>query len=58
MHAQRRELDEVRIKLRLLEARRAEDQERIKGLEKKATEGDQLAAIRAKLQGLFTLGLV
>lgn len=53
MHAQKRELEELRIKLRLLEARRAEDQERIKSLEKKASEGDQLAAIRAKLQVKF-----
>jgi dynactin 1 len=48
--SQKREIDEFKIKVRLLESRRTEDQERIKTLEKKATDADQLQAIRAKLQ--------
>lgn len=51
--AHKRELDELRIKLRLLETRRNEDQERIKELEKKESDSDQLTAVRAKLQAKF-----
>ena len=49
--AQKRELDELRIKVRLLEGRRMEDQERIKVMEAKAAEADTLRAARVKLQG-------
>jgi dynactin 1 len=49
--AQKRELDELRIKVRLLEGRRAEDQERMKVMEAKAAEADTLRAARVKLQG-------
>lgn len=49
--AHKRELEELRIKIRLLESHRAEDHATIKSLEKRAAEGDQLPAIRAKLQG-------
>jgi dynactin 1 len=52
--AQKRELDELRIKVRLLEGRRAEDQERMKVLEAKAAEADTLRAARVKLQGKHT----
>lgn len=48
--ALKRELEELRIKVRLLESRRSEDQERIKGLESKAGEADALRAARVKLQ--------
>ncbi|WOO77325.1 Dynactin, isoform [Vanrija pseudolonga] len=51
--SQKREIDDFKIKVRLLESRRTEDQERIKTLEKKATDADQLQAIRAKLQTKF-----
>ncbi|BEI94168.1 uncharacterized protein CcaverHIS019_0606270 [Cutaneotrichosporon cavernicola] len=51
--AQKRELEELRIKVRLLESHRTEDQATIKGLEKRAAEGDSLPAIRAKLQAKF-----
>ncbi|GMK57406.1 hypothetical protein CspeluHIS016_0402400 [Cutaneotrichosporon spelunceum] len=51
--AQKRELEELRIKVRLLESHRAEDHATIKGLEKRAAEGDSLPAIRAKLQAKF-----
>jgi dynactin 1 len=51
--AQKRELDELRIKVRLLEGRRAEDQERIKVMEAKAAEADTLRAARVKLQGMY-----
>ncbi|BEJ17135.1 hypothetical protein CspHIS471_0605360 [Cutaneotrichosporon sp. HIS471] len=51
--AQKRELEELRIKVRLLESHRTEDQVTIKGLEKRAAEGDSLPAIRAKLQAKF-----
>lgn len=51
MFAQKRELEELRIKVRLLETRRNEDQERIKSLEKVSNDADQLHAVRAKLQG-------
>ncbi len=47
-----REVDELRIKLRLLEARRADDQDRIKGLELKAIEAENFAQARVKLQGV------
>lgn len=49
--AQKRELDELRIKVRLLEGRRMEDQEKIKVMEAKAAEADTLRAARVKLQG-------
>jgi dynactin 1 len=49
--ALKRELEECRIKVRILETRRSEDQERIKGLESKAGEADALRAARVKLQG-------
>ena len=49
--AQKREVDELRIKVRLLEGRRAEDQEKIKVMEAKAAEADTLRAARVKLQG-------
>ncbi|KAL7423292.1 hypothetical protein Q5752_002593 [Cryptotrichosporon argae] len=48
--AQRRELEELRIKVRLLESRRGEDQERLKALEAQAGEADALRAARVKLQ--------
>jgi dynactin 1 len=49
---QKRELDELRIKVRLLESRRAEDQDRIKSMEARAAEADTLRAARVKLQGM------
>jgi dynactin 1 len=51
--AHKRELEELRIKIRLLESHRVEDQATIKELEKRAAEADQLPAIRAKLQCEF-----
>jgi dynactin 1 len=51
--AQKRELDELRIKVRLLEGRRMEDQEKIKVMEAKAAEADTLRAARVKLQGTY-----
>lgn len=53
--AQKRELEELRIKVRLLETRRNEDQERINHLEKVSNDADQLHAIRAKLQSKLAL---
>jgi dynactin 1 len=44
-------LDELRIKVRLLEGRRMEDQEKIKVYQAKAAEADTLRAARVKLQG-------
>jgi hypothetical protein len=41
----------LRIKVRLLEGRRMEDQEKIKVMEAKAAEADTLRAARVKLQG-------
>lgn len=49
--AHKRELEELRIKVRILESRKAEDQERIKSLESKVGEADALRAARVKLQG-------
>lgn len=49
--AQKRESDELRIKIRILENRRIEDQERIKVMEARAAEADTLRAARVKLQG-------
>jgi len=51
--AQKRELDELRIKVRLLEGRRVEDQEKMKVMEARAAEADTLRAARVKLQGQF-----
>ncbi|WWD18419.1 hypothetical protein CI109_102869 [Kwoniella shandongensis] len=51
--AQKRELEELRIKVRILENRKHEDQERIKSLESKAGEADTLRAARVKLQAKF-----
>lgn len=53
--AQKMELDELRIKVRILENRRAEDQERIKSMEARAAEADTLRAARVKLQGKLIL---
>lgn len=55
MFAQKRELEELRIKVRLLETRRNEDQERINHLEKVSNDADQLHAVRAKLQSELML---
>ena len=52
LFAQKRELEEMKIKMRLLETRRAEDQDRIKSLESKVGEADALRAARVKLQGV------
>lgn len=49
----KREVEELRIKLRILEARKVEDQERIKALETKAADGDAMRAARGKLQSMI-----
>jgi len=49
--ALKRELEELRIKVRILETRRSEDQDRLKAMEAKALEADALRAARVKLQG-------
>lgn len=54
--AQKRELEELRIKIRILENRKVEDQERIKQLESRVTEADTLRAARVKLQGKLFIG--
>jgi dynactin 1 len=46
-----RETEDLRIKVRVLEARRAEDAERIKNLEVKALQADGFAVIREKFIG-------
>ncbi|WVR06294.1 hypothetical protein IAU60_003324 [Kwoniella sp. DSM 27419] len=51
--ANKRELDELRIKVRTLEGRKHEDQDRIKDLESRAAEVDTLRAARIKLQAKF-----
>ncbi|WVQ96736.1 hypothetical protein IAU59_003843 [Kwoniella sp. CBS 9459] len=51
--AQKRELDELRIKIRIMENRKHEDQERIKSLESRVGEADTLRAARVKLQAKF-----
>ena len=51
MQAAKRELEELRIKVRQLEQRKIEDQDRIKGLEGKAVELDTMRTARVKLQG-------
>jgi len=48
--ASKRELEELRIKARILENRKTEDQDRIKSLEVKVGEADTLRAARVKLQ--------
>ena len=54
----KREIDELRIRLRILENRKAEDQERIKMLEAKVGEADILRSARVKLQGVSCLTIV
>jgi hypothetical protein len=58
LFAQKREMEEMKIKMRILESRRAEDQERIKSLESKVGEADALRAARVKLQGEHQVGLI
>ena len=58
LFAQKREMEEMKIKMRILESRRAEDQERIKSLESKVGEADALRAARVKLQGEHHVGLI
>nr|XP_019012815.1 dynactin 1 [Kwoniella pini CBS 10737]OCF51596.1 dynactin 1 [Kwoniella pini CBS 10737] len=50
---QKRELEELRIKIRILENKKHEDQERIKVLESRVGEADTLRAARVKLQAKF-----
>jgi dynactin 1 len=45
------ELEELRIRVRILEGRKVEDQDRIRSLETKAAEADTLRSARVKLQG-------
>jgi dynactin 1 len=45
-----RELEDLRIKIRVLEGRRAEDAERIKTLEAKALEAETDAQAKEKLR--------
>ncbi|KAI9631947.1 dynein associated protein-domain-containing protein [Dioszegia hungarica] len=47
------ELEELRIKVRILEGRKVEDQDRIRSLETKAAEADTLRSARVKLQAKF-----
>ena len=49
--AQKRELEELRIKVRLLETHKTQDQARIRELEGMMGEADALRAARVKLQG-------
>lgn len=49
--AQTRELDELRVKIRMLEGRRQEDLERMRGMEAKVLEAENFMAARSKLQG-------
>ncbi|WWC88610.1 uncharacterized protein L201_003523 [Kwoniella dendrophila CBS 6074] len=51
--SQKRELEELRIKIRILENRKHEDQEKIKELEGRVGEADVLRAARVKLQAKF-----
>ncbi|WVF69238.1 hypothetical protein IAT40_004014 [Kwoniella sp. CBS 6097] len=51
--AQKRELDELRIKVKILENRKHEDQEKIRSLESRVGEADTLRAARVKLQAKF-----
>lgn len=44
-------MEELRIKIKILENRRSDDQEKIKNLEAKVGEADSLRAARVKLQG-------
>lgn len=49
--AQKRELEELRIKIRILENKKHEDQEKIRDLETRVGEADSLKAARVRLQG-------
>ncbi|KAF9180030.1 hypothetical protein BGZ51_006508 [Haplosporangium sp. Z 767] len=49
-----KEYDELRIKLRILEAKRTEDREKLRDAEKAKEESDQFLNIRTKLQAKLT----
>lgn len=49
--ALKHELEELRIKVRILEGRKVEDHDKIRSLEVKAAEADTLRSARVKLQG-------
>ncbi|OXG26855.1 dynactin 1 [Cryptococcus neoformans] len=51
--AQKRELEELRIKIRILENKKHEDQEKIRDLETRVGEADSLKAARVRLQAKF-----
>lgn len=48
-----KDYEELRIKLRILEAKRGEDRERIREAEKAKEESEQFLSIRTKLQGKY-----
>ncbi|WVQ80521.1 hypothetical protein IAT38_002626 [Cryptococcus sp. DSM 104549] len=51
--SQKRELEELRIKVRILENRKHEDQEKLRDLESRVGEADTLRAARVRLQSKF-----
>ncbi|RXK41589.1 dynactin 1 [Tremella mesenterica] len=51
--AQKRELEELRIKVKIMEMRKNEDQQKLRELEIRAGEADALKAARVKLQVKF-----
>ncbi|KIR68423.1 dynactin 1 [Cryptococcus bacillisporus CA1873] len=53
LFAQKRELEELRIKIRILENKKHEDQEKIRDLETRVGEADSLKAARVRLQAKF-----
>nr|KIR89490.1 dynactin 1 [Cryptococcus tetragattii IND107] len=53
LFAQKRELEELRIKIRILENKKHEDQEKIRDLETRVGEADSLRAARVRLQAKF-----
>lgn len=53
LSAQKRELEELRIKIRILESKKHEDQEKIRDLETRVGEADSLKAARVRLQGTY-----
>lgn len=53
LFAQKRELEELRIKIRILENKKHEDQEKIRDLETRVGEADSLKAARVRLQGTY-----
>ena len=49
-----KDYEELRLKLKILENKRAEDREKMRETEMRRQEADQFLSVKPKLQGLLT----